>query len=279
VFYPPFRERPLVLETSNGAAAHTDVVQATLNGLYEVIERDSFLVMWLNKLSMPALDIKSLPFGFNESVKLMDECGMDVKLVHILNDTNIPTVMAVCYNKAPDKYPAMVVGTASHIVPELAIKKALFEMEFQLIIYLEKPVKGKVLYPNQISASYEHPMLYLNPENRKYWDFMIKSDRRSVLPRSARRTVEDTYGLLMRIVRLLNKMNHRVIQVDITPPDMGKLGLNVVKVLVTGFQPLYFKNNVRLSLERLNAVPPLLGFSTKAEAHQRPLNTAPHPLP
>jgi ribosomal protein S12 methylthiotransferase accessory factor len=279
VFYPPFRERPLVLETSNGAAAHTDIVQATLNGLYEVIERDSFLVMWLNKLSMPALDIKRLPFGFNESLKLMDECGIDVKLVHILNDTNIPTVMAVCYNKAPDKYPAMVVGTASHIEPEMAIKKALFEMEFQLIIYLENPVKGKILRPNQISASYEHPMLYLNPENRAYWDFMISSDRSTVLPRLARNKVEDTYGLLMRIVRLLSKMNHKVIRVDITPPDMRELGLNVVKVLVTGFQPLYFKSNTRLSLDRLNTVPSHLGFNTKAGAYRRPLNVAPHPLP
>jgi ribosomal protein S12 methylthiotransferase accessory factor len=279
VFYPPFRERPLVLETSNGAAAHTDMVQATLSGLYEVIERDSFLVMWLKKLSMPSLDTKILPFEFKESVKLMDDCGMDMKIVHILNDTNIPTVMAICYNKDPDKYPAMVVGTASHIEPEVAIKKALFEMEFQLIIYLENPMKGKVLHPDQLSFSYEHPMLYLNPENRKYWDFMIKSERRSVLPRLTRRTVENRYGLLMRLVRLLNTMNHRVIRVDITPPDIKGLGLKVAKVLVTGFQPLYFKNNARLSLERLNKVPSQLGFSTKEGADQSPLNTAPHPLP
>jgi ribosomal protein S12 methylthiotransferase accessory factor len=279
VFYPPFREGPLVLETSNGAAAHPNMAQATLNGLYEVIERDAFLIMWLNRLSMPTLDTKRLPFGFNESVKLMEECGMDVKLVHILNDTNIPTVMAVCYNKAPHEYPAMVVGTASHMEPELAIKKALFEMEFQLIIYLENPVKGKILRPNQISASYEHPMLYLNPENRGCWDFMISSDRISVLPRLARNKVEDPYGSLMRIVRLLNKMNHRVIQVDITPPDMKELGLNIVKVLVTGFQPLYFRDNARLSLERLNRVPIHLGFSTEAGALQRRLNTSPHPLP
>jgi ribosomal protein S12 methylthiotransferase accessory factor len=121
--------------------------------------------------------------------------------------------------------------------------------------------------------------LYLNPENRAYWDFMISSDRSTVLPRLARNKVEDTYGLLMRIVRLLSKMNHKVIRVDITPPDMRELGLNVVKVLVTGFQPLYFKSNTRLSLDRLNTVPSHLGFNTKAGAYRRPLNVAPHPLP
>jgi hypothetical protein len=108
---------------------------------------------------------------------------------------------------------------------------------------------------------------------------MISSDRSSVLPRLASNKVKDTYGLLMRIVRLLNEMNHRVIHVNITPPDMKGLGLNVVKVLVTGFQPLYFRSNARLGLERLNTVPSHLGFSTKAGANRKPYNMAPHPLP
>lgn len=279
VYYPPFRERPLVLETSNGAAAHTDMLQAILNGLYEVIERDAFLIMWLNKLSMPVLDVKKLPFGFHESVKLMSEFDMAVKLVHLMNDTHVPTVMAVCYNRERDKYPAMVVGTASNIKPEVALKKALFEMEFQLIIYLQNPPEHKIIHPNQISMSYEHPMFYLNPENRMYWDFMIRGTRRSVLSSLSRRSTENKYTVLVRIVRLLNKLNHRVICVDITPPDIRKLGLNVVKVLVTDFQPLYFKNNARLSLQRLHTVPAPLGYNKNATLRESGLNSAPHPLP
>jgi ribosomal protein S12 methylthiotransferase accessory factor len=279
VYYPPFRERPLVLETSNGAAAHTDMVQAVLNGIYEVIERDTFLIMWLNKLSMPILDVRKLPFGFDESVKLMREFDMAVKLVHLVNDTHIPTVMAVCYNKAIDKYPAMVVGTASNIEPEVALKKALFEMEFQLIIYLQNPPEQKIIHPNQISASYEHPMFYLNPENRKYWDFMIRSTRRSELPTLSRRSTKNKFSVLVRIVKLLSKQNHRVIYVDITPPDIRKLGLSVVKVLITDFQPLYFRNNARLSFQRLHTVPASLGYNKNAAMQQKELHSAPHPLP
>jgi ribosomal protein S12 methylthiotransferase accessory factor len=279
VYYPPFRERPLVLETSNGAAAHTDMVQAVLNGIYEVIERDTFLIMWLNKLSMPILDLRKLPFGFDESVKLMSELDMAVKLVHLVNDTHIPTVMAVCYNKAIDKYPAMVVGTASNIEPEVALKKALFEMEFQLIIYLQNPPEHKIIHPNQITASYEHPMYYLNPENRKYWDFMIRSTRRSELPTLSRRSTKNNLSVLLRIVKLLSKQNHRVIYVDITPPDIRKLGLSVVKVLITDFQPLYFRNNARLSFQRLQTVPASLGYNKNEAMQEKELNSAPHPLP
>lgn len=279
VYYPPFRQDPLVLESSNGAAAHTDLVQAILNGLFEVIERDAFLIMWLNRLPMPILDIKDLPFGFNESLKLINEFGMEVKLVDLTNDSNIPVVGAVCYNRTADKYPGLVVGTGAHIEPEIAIKKALFEMEFGLINALEDPEKRKIIPPDKISASYEHPFVYLNPKMRKHWDFMISSQQKSVFPRLVRKLSKNNYlGLLMQIVRLLHSMNHRPIYVDITPPDISSLGLCSVKVFVTGFQPLYFRDNARLSLERLLTVPRYLGYSRRIEMASE-LNHAPHPLP
>jgi ribosomal protein S12 methylthiotransferase accessory factor len=269
----------MVLESSNGAAAHTDLVQAILNGLFEVIERDAFLIMWLSRLSMPILDIKNLPFGFNESLKLINEFGMEVKLVDLTNDSNIPTVMAACYNKTAAKYPGLLVGAGSHIEPEIAIKKALFEMEFGLINVLEDPEKRKIIHPDKISASYEHPLVYLNPKMRKHWDFMIRGKQKSVLPRLVRRSFKNNYlGLLMRIVRSLHSMNHRPIYVDITPPDISRLGLYSVKVFVTGFQPLYFRDNTRLSLERLLTVPRYLGYSRRVEMASE-LNHAPHPLP
>jgi thiazole/oxazole-forming peptide maturase SagD family component len=209
----------------------------------------------------------------------MSEFDMAVKLVHLINDTHVPTIMAVCYNKARDKFPAMVVGTASNIDPEVALKKALFEMEFQLLIYLQNPPERKIIHPNQISTSFEHPMFYLNPENRMYWDFMIRGKRRSILSPLSRRRTENKYTVLVRIVRLLNKLNHRAICVDITPPDIRNLGLNVVKILVTDFQPLYFKNNARLSFQRLHTVPVSLGYRKNATLHESELNSAPHPLP
>jgi bacteriocin biosynthesis cyclodehydratase domain-containing protein len=72
VHYPAFRQRPLVRDTSNGSASHSSTIDAILNGLYEVMERDAFLIMWLNRISMPIIELDSLPFGFDESVKLIN---------------------------------------------------------------------------------------------------------------------------------------------------------------------------------------------------------------
>jgi ribosomal protein S12 methylthiotransferase accessory factor len=277
VFYPALREKPLVIETSNGAAAHTNIVDAILNGLFEVIERDAFLIMWLNRLAMPILDAK-YPIGFQESIELINEFGMEVKLVDLTNDTNIPTVMAVCYNRNPSKYPALVVGTGSHIDPEKAIQKALFEMEFLLIEFLESPVENKITNPNQISSIFEHPHFYLNPRTRKYWKFMIQSKKKTIMPK-LKKEYKDSYLLLKEIVGRLNKMNHRVIYVDVTSSDIQRAGLVTAKVFVTGMQPMYIRNEFRLCLDRLAMVPMRLGYTRSKRIDISKLNSAPHPLP
>ena len=278
VFYPPVREKPLVFDTSNGASAHIDNVRAILNGLYEVIERDSFLTMWLNKISMPVLDYKTLPFGFDESLKLINDYGMEVQLVDLTSDTSVPTIMAACYNKNPKKSPALLVGTGCHIDPVKALKKALFEMEFMLTEILEHPRKEVISRPHQISTMFEHPLYYLNPDKRKYWEFMIEGAKKSTVQKLAKRSFKSNYSELMYIVRNLHRMNHRVIAVNITPSDISKMGIRAVKVFVTGFQPMYIGNRFRLNLERLHTSARRLSYNTKANSVSE-INLAPHPLP
>jgi len=278
VHYPPIRGKPLVFETSNGASAHTDIVHAVLNGLYEVIERDSFLTMWLNRISMPMLDVKSLPYDFNESIKLINEYGMNVKLVDLTNDSRIPTVMAVCSNDNPDKFPALAVGLGTHMELEKAVQKALLEMEFELIDTLENPEEKKILDPNQISSPYENGIYYLNPKMRKHWEFMISSKQTSKPSRFAGRLCKDNHVLLMRMVTQLHTMGHRVVWVDITPSDIGKMGLSAVKVFVTGFQPMYVGNKLRLNLERMHESAEYVCNNIKATRASAEINSAPHPL-
>jgi ribosomal protein S12 methylthiotransferase accessory factor len=276
VHYPAFRQKPLVRDTSNGSASHTNTTEAILNGLYEVMERDAFLVMWMNKISVPIIEPESLPFGFGESIKLINEFGMSIKLLDLTNDIGIPTVAAVCYNNNPRKYPAMLVGTGTHIDPKRATEKALAEMELILLDTLENPDRERIVKPEEITNMYKHTLFYLNPEVRKYWQFMISSKRKTVLPTLAEASFKDNKKLLMWIVKKLNSFNYRTICVDLTSPDIRNLGLKVIKVLVTGLQPLHMGLGVRLNTRRLADAPPRLGYKALDLSQ---LNPAPHPLP
>lgn len=73
-------------------------------------------------------------------------------------------------------------------------------------------------------------------------------------------------------------MNHRVIYSDITPVDIKNIGLTAVKVFITGFQPLYFGNNPRLSLNRLQLVPLSLGYKRRSTEISN-FNVVPPSLP
>jgi ribosomal protein S12 methylthiotransferase accessory factor len=278
VHYPAIREKPIVLESSNGASAHTNIVQAILNGLYELIERDAFLTMWLNKIPMPTLDIKTFPNDFEESIRLIREYDMNVKLVDLTNDSRVPTVMAVCYNNDPGKYPAVEVGTGTHIEPEKAVQKALLEMETGLIHNLEEDQDRRILDEDQISAIYEHAIYYLNPKKRKYWEFMISSKQASKMSKFRGKVFENQNAVLMHIVKHLHTLGRRVVYVDITPSDIRSLGLVAVKVFVTGFQPMYSGNKVRLNLYRLHQSAQYVQRNIGAARIGNELNSAPHPL-
>jgi ribosomal protein S12 methylthiotransferase accessory factor len=209
----------------------------------------------------------------------MNEFGMCVKLVDITNDTRIPAIAAVCYNNDPSKYPALLVGAGSHIEPEKAVQKALFEMEFMLNEILEHPNKKKISHSSQISTMYEHPLYYMNPKMRKYWEFMISGKKTSKITTLLKRSSQDNHSTLRQIVKLLHGMKHRVIWVDITPSDLNRMGLKAVKVFVTGFQPLYVGNKLRLNLERLEEAAQYVSRDIKAKRTGSELNSAPHPLP
>ena len=278
-------------ETSNGAAAHTNLFDAILNGLYEVTERDAFLIMWLNKLSMPILDISNCDIdpSFKELIKSITSQGMEVKIIDLTNDIEIPVFMAACYANSTtnDKYPGLIVGLGCHINPKIAIQKAIFEMELMLREFLEHPNKKKIAI-KRISSPVDHGIFYFNPKMRKYWDFMIDGKKNNDFYTVHRnRVIESSYNntresnrLLTKIVMSLHKMDHRVFYVDITPTDIRRLGIVVVKVFVTGLQPMYFGTNYeRLNLQRLYSVPRSLGYYKSRNPDVFPeLNLAPHPL-
>jgi hypothetical protein len=107
---------------------------------------------------------------------------------------------------------------------------------------------------------------------------MISSHKKTKISGTKRQNSKNNYIILMDVVNQLQKMNHRVVWVDITPADMKKIGLTVVKVFVTGFQPLYVGNKLRLKSEWLRSSAKRQGDKTYVFDTSQ-FNLAPHPLP
>jgi ribosomal protein S12 methylthiotransferase accessory factor len=69
-----------------------------------------------------------------------------------------------------------------------------------------------------------------------------------------------------------------LIYCNLTPPDIGALGLHTARVIVPDFQPIDFGwKERRLGGERLYEYPRRLGLAAQQRAYQN-LNPHPHPL-
>ena len=204
---------------------------------------------------------------------------MRVRLIHIKNETDIPVVMAVCHTTSKS-YPGLILGLGCHTNPEIATQKALFEMEISLIDVLACYPERRTIRKEKIRNPLDHMTFYLDPGMYKHWKFLMKSTMTSVFQRASHELPDGTEGLLLQIARSLKETNHRVIYVDITPPDVRRLGLHVVKVFITDFQPMFFGlTHLRLNLRRLYDLPAKLGFNKERLATISGLNLTPHPLP
>ncbi len=98
--------------TTNGGAGHFDYTKAVINGLLETIERDAFLVYWLNTISPKKIDVDSyLTQELGTGVETFKSLGRMVKdfkkynieyyFLDITSDIDVPVVCCVVIVDSP----------------------------------------------------------------------------------------------------------------------------------------------------------------------------------
>jgi thiazole/oxazole-forming peptide maturase SagD family component len=231
--------------------------------------------MWLNRLSMPILDKSCIPCDFERSVLSIKKLGMEIELIDLTNDTEVPVIMALCFSRN-NRYPSMLTTTACHPQADKAIEKALLDLEALLQSIFEHSELQSIKDKSMIRKPFDHCKFYLDPSRKHLWEFMLNGKKNadkpaSNFPGNPRRALET-------IVKKLNLRGHTSISINITPPDIIAFGPKVVKVFVTNFQPIYFHEQYhRLSLSRLTEVPKKLVYHSQSRK-VKTFNMSPHPL-
>ena len=96
-YFPCFREQgeqvagPAV---STGLACARSLEEAVLKGLYELVERDAFMIAWLNRLPFPRVDIESNPSLRRLYQERLRRDGLRYVVVHITTDIPLPVFSA-----------------------------------------------------------------------------------------------------------------------------------------------------------------------------------------
>jgi ribosomal protein S12 methylthiotransferase accessory factor len=266
---------------SNGMAAGPDLETAVLSGLYELIERDAFLIHWMNRLPAPELEYGA-DCGLAGSIRAhYARFGVELKVFDISLDLPAYVMMAIARDQTGDG-PATLVGLGCHLDPGAALLKASMEIcqvrPGHVRLYRESPPGERLKRYSDVRFMEDHGQFAAMPENLNEFDFLLKNGRREKLADLPGRTGGAVHSDLARCVAALREAGCRPVFVDVTTEDVADYGLKVVRTLATGLQPMHFGYaQERLGGRRLFDLPCRMGLASGPRAEAE-LNPCPHPL-
>lgn len=271
--------------TSNGLAAGRTLLDAVWGAASEVLERDAFMIAWLNRLPATRVTVLNHPDRDVAGLAaLYARRGVELRLYRLPTDHDIAVFAAVALEAADHGGPAAVFGLGVDLHPVVASRKAVLEVcqvRPALRRRLRRPETAARLVelledPRRVATINDHDLLYasraalprlafwLDLEEQPFdWQDVSNEARSESLP---------------RFVEWLTATGHDLLYVNLTPADMAEFGLYTARAILPGFQPIDFGwKERRLGGRRVHEIPVRLGF------RQHPgdvagLNPDPHPL-
>jgi ribosomal protein S12 methylthiotransferase accessory factor len=281
-----------VQESSNGCAIGSCIEEAILHGLFELIERDAFLLTWYAQLAPPRIDPRSSQQ--RETLFLLEKIeqqGYELYLFDTRLDIRIPSVIGIARRKEPG-LGNIVVAAGCSLDPEDAIRGALCEIA-SYIPGVEDRIRANYAQLQEMVHDYSkvqqlthHGELYGLPEMADKIHFFFQNP----LTRSVEETYRDWQAQCPRTLDLrddvlycidqLARLGLDVIVVEQTAPEQRLSGLRTACVIVPGLLPLDFGwgRERALALPRLRTVPRTAGYR-QTDFTPDPATIIPHPFP
>jgi ribosomal protein S12 methylthiotransferase accessory factor len=277
----PRPEDFFTISNSNGLAAGPSLEFAVLHGLYELIERDGFLLTWMNKLPVPEVTFSAsdeLAYSIRSHYA---RYGTEIRVFNISTDLPVYAMMGVALDKTGTG-PAVVTGLGCHLNPSVALTKAVLEVcqvhPGEVQRYHREPPAMRLKSYEDVHTLEDHSAFLSIPERLGEFSFLLGNGRRQSLSELKDNSQGSVEADLDFCVSHLVEAGCRVLYADLTTPDVVDYGLSVVRTFATGLQPMHFGyGEERLGGKRLFEIARILGYATETRGESE-LNPCPHPL-
>lgn len=236
---------------SNGNAAGNTFEEAILQGLMEVVERDSVAIWWYNRIKRPAVDIDSFNLTYlNRLKQYYASINRELWVLDITADLGIPTFAGVS-RRTDSSIEDVIVGFGAHLDPMVALLRAITEVNQFLPGLIGKKADGTTdyIFPDQGAIEWWKAATIAN-QPYLVPDAALPAKRREDYPKI---DSDDIKQDITWCVDTLREHGLEALVLDQTRPD---LGLSVVKVIVPGLRHFWR----RLGPGRLYEVPVKLGW-------------------
>ena len=272
------QQEPLIRQqTSIGIATWPTRIGARLAGALEVIEREAYMVMWLNQLSVPRINLA--PIRSQEPVidRLLTRCERYRFNIHALQmPTDAPThAICIVLEDLSGVAPRFALGLKSHRSLAHCIEKATLEALRARRTYRQHLVTGEVWDTKTPidKISHEERLYYwAEPENSAHLQFLIKGTE-ITLSESLWEN-DDEEAQWNRITAWCREYGFECYSANLDASAVNPIPWCMEVVVLPDLQPTYLYESMRqLGCDRWRQVAEKLGYTPRAT----PYTDAPHP--
>ncbi len=264
---------------STGLACGSSLENATTSGIFEVIERDSFMLTWLLHLpgkrivmdQMKNPQLKALYTHIRDHL-----VGDDRLYIYDISKTDgVYTVLTFIRNDNPHSY-GLITSAATDVDPERALLKSLEELcltqAFGYLSLYEHKHNIQELEQQDVQTLHMHLFYYSTGKNSREFDFIDDPGSSVELSKMPTYCTGSDECVLDYLLNLFRKAGKPVYSVDVTREEILECGLRVVKAIIPGYNDLDITYNMKLLKNKR-----LKEFQEKTNRHV--INRAPHPFP
>lgn len=258
---------------STGAAAGFGIENAILSGLYEVIERDAFMLNYLLKSYRFRVKTSCLQGRVQRVKDDVERYNLEWCLFDITNDFEIPTMMSLLIDRT-GLGPLISVGLKTSLNVEEAVIGSVqesihsrFWIKSELI---KRNFKVPVIKQQEIKSLLQRGLYWAGQRTLDSLSFLLDAKERNIDYSYKNYSREEQLRILICKIKQKNK---KVYITDITHPIFRDTGFKVIKIVSPDFQPMY------LNQQNLKPHPVrVLDFKQYFNLQEKQYNSVPHPF-
>lgn len=266
---------------STGLAAGRSWDHAVLNGLCECIERDAFMITYLNRLPVPEIDLEqvTIPKVRDLLDRIPPWAHASLRAWNVTTDIAVPTVLAMMLGDG-ETTPAFLCGASANVDRGQALYKALMEalQSYGWTTQYLLPKYQQHVWAEDFSdivTRDDHMAQATTTRFAPYLEWLLDSRTKVPIESLPELHAESTEDALDQAVDAVQQVALPIVTVDLTQLDVAAAGFRVARVLLPGAQTLTFGPVRLLGGRRAYEVPYRLGYTSQPTTEES-LNPVPH---
>jgi ribosomal protein S12 methylthiotransferase accessory factor len=262
---------------TTGLATGMSIDEAITKGILEIIERDAFMITYLNKLTPPRYDLDALAKKDSRIRHLNNLFKLhNIEAYVVALPTDLPAHVSCGILVDRTKHgPQLTVGASAGFSQKETIIKSL-EEAVEVRRHARQHVDRELPAKSQFSK-FDRIVYWGKKKNLNSIKFLLDGDfLQGDFPEEFKTSPAPWRSWRQLLVKKFKEKGYELVYSELTnASDVKNTGLHTVVVVIPEMQPLHlYEAAPYFGGERIHSVPKRLGYGVASE-----LNTEPHPFP